>query len=174
MPISPKQLTPIFLIALTPITGISLPYRNLGSTATVTPVVPNTGGLYTQKTFTWRAVTEFASILLINTNISTDSYTILLVMHSNVTAVRFKGEHGFLSLFNIYNKITNNDTISCLDSFLDHHEQLVRPAGTDSVVCWETLIATIHCGKTTRTRGCSSQQSTSCLSSTYFTRMRCC
>ena len=74
------------------------------------------------------------SILLINTNISTDSYSILPVMHSDVTAVCFKGEHGFLSLFNIYNEITNNDTISCLDSFLDHHAQLICPSVTDSVI----------------------------------------
>ena len=74
------------------------------------------------------------SILLINTNISTDSYSIIPVMHSDVTAVRFKGEHGFLSLFNIYNEITNNDTISYLDSFLDHHKHIVRPSGSDNVV----------------------------------------
>ena len=74
------------------------------------------------------------SILLINTNISTDSYSILPIMHSDITAVRFKGEHRFLSLFNIYNEITNNDTISCLDSFLDCHTQLVRPSNTDSIV----------------------------------------
>ena len=55
-------------------------------------------------------------------------------MHSDVTAVRFMGDHSSLSLFNIYNKITNNDTISCLDSFLDRHKQLVRPSITDSVV----------------------------------------
>ena len=38
------------------------------------------------------------SISLINTNISTDSYSILPVMHSDITAVCFKGEHRFLSL----------------------------------------------------------------------------
>ena len=74
------------------------------------------------------------SILLINTNISTDSYSIIPVMHSDVTAVRFKGDHGFLSLFNIYNEITNNDTINYLDSFLDRHEHLVRHSGADNVV----------------------------------------
>ena len=74
------------------------------------------------------------SILLINTNISTDSYSILPVMHSDIMAVHFKGEHRFLSLFNIYNEITNNDTISCLDSFLDRHTQLIHPSVTVSVV----------------------------------------
>ena len=31
-------------------------------------------------------------------------------MHSDVTAVRFKGDNSYLLLFNIYNEITNNDT----------------------------------------------------------------
>ena len=52
------------------------------------------------------------SIILINTNLSTDCYSSLPIMHSDVTAVRFKGENGYLSLFNIYNEITNNDTVS--------------------------------------------------------------
>ena len=43
------------------------------------------------------------SILLINTNLNTDCYSVLPIMHSNVTAVRFKEDNGFLSLFNIYN-----------------------------------------------------------------------
>ena len=55
-------------------------------------------------------------------------------MHSDVTAVRFRGDNGFLSPFNIYNKITNNNTISCLDSFLDCNSHIVWLANTDSVV----------------------------------------
>ena len=74
------------------------------------------------------------SILLINTNLDTDCYSVLPIMHSDVTAVRFKGENGYLSLFNIYNEITNNDTISCLDSYLDRNSHIVRPNNTDSVV----------------------------------------
>ena len=74
------------------------------------------------------------SILHINTNISTDSYTVLPIMNSDVTTVRFHGDHGYLSIFNIYNEITNNDTISALDSFLDRNIQLVRPLGTDHVL----------------------------------------
>ena len=42
------------------------------------------------------------SILLINTNISTDSYTVLPIMNSDVMTVRFKGDHSHLSIFNIY------------------------------------------------------------------------
>ena len=74
------------------------------------------------------------SVLLINTNFHTDCYSILPVMHSDMTVVRFKGDNGFLSLFNIYNEITNNDTISCLDSFFDCNAHIVQPANTDSVI----------------------------------------
>ena len=74
------------------------------------------------------------SIMLINTNISTDSYTVLPIMNSDVTAVRFKGEHGHLSIFNVYNEITNNDTIADLDSFLDRNAQIMRPSGVDHVL----------------------------------------
>ena len=74
------------------------------------------------------------SILLINTNLSTDCYSILPAMHSDITAVRFKAENGYLSLFNIYNEITNNDTINYLDSFLTQNAHLVHPTVRDSVV----------------------------------------
>ena len=55
-------------------------------------------------------------------------------MHSDITAVRFKGDNGFLSIFNVYNEITNNDTINYMDSFLDRNALLVWPSVTDSVV----------------------------------------
>ena len=37
------------------------------------------------------------SVLLINTNLSTDYYSILPLMHSDITAVHFKGQNGYLS-----------------------------------------------------------------------------
>ena len=77
---------------------------------------------------------HICSILLINTNLSTDCYTILLLMHSNITAVCFRGDNSFLSLFNIYNEIIDNDTLTYLDSYLDHNTQLIRPSCQDSVV----------------------------------------
>ena len=46
-------------------------------------------------------------------------------MHSDVTAACFKGDNSYLSLFNIYNKITNNDTIICLDSFFTRNAHLI-------------------------------------------------
>jgi hypothetical protein len=55
-------------------------------------------------------------------------------LHSDVTAVRFKGDNGYLSIFNIYNEITNNDTLACLDLFLDLNAPLVRPSNSDCVL----------------------------------------
>ena len=55
-------------------------------------------------------------------------------MHSDVTAVRFKGTNGFLSVFNIYNEITNNETITCLDSFLTCNAHLICPLPLDCVL----------------------------------------
>ena len=46
-------------------------------------------------------------------------------MHSDITAIQFKGANRFLSVFNIYNEITNNDTITCLDSFLTRNAHLI-------------------------------------------------
>ena len=74
------------------------------------------------------------SILLINTNISTDCYSILPIMHSDIMAIRFKGDNGFLSVFNVYNEITNNDTLSALENYLDLNERLIRPTTTDCVI----------------------------------------
>jgi hypothetical protein len=74
------------------------------------------------------------SILLINTNLSTDCYTILPLLHSDITAVRFKGDNSYLSIFNIYNEITNNNTLTCLDLFLDLNGPLVQPSNSDNVL----------------------------------------
>ena len=49
-------------------------------------------------------------------------------------AVRFKGDNGFLSVFNIYNEITNNDTLKSLDNFYDLNKRLIRPMNMDCVV----------------------------------------
>ena len=46
---------------------------------------------------------------LVNTNLSTDCYSILPLMHTDIIAICFKGENGYLSFFNVYNGITNNN-----------------------------------------------------------------
>ena len=55
-------------------------------------------------------------------------------MHSDITAVCFKGANGFLSIFNIYNEINNNDTLACLDSFSDLNTHIIQPAVSDRIL----------------------------------------
>jgi endonuclease/exonuclease/phosphatase family metal-dependent hydrolase len=74
------------------------------------------------------------SVLLINTNIYTDSYIAIPIMHSDITGIHFKGVNGSLSVINIYNEITNNDTMSYLDSFLDANICMVRPTEADHMI----------------------------------------
>lgn len=71
------------------------------------------------------------SIILVNTNISTDSYIPLNIPHSDITAIRLKGEFGHCSLFNIYNDCTNNSTTDALRMYLDTNAQVALPSPTD-------------------------------------------
>ena len=53
----------------------------------------------------------FRSIILINSNLSTDSYETLDVPSNDITAIRIRTEQGYVSIFNIYNDCTHNDTL---------------------------------------------------------------
>ena len=114
------------------------------------------------------------SILLINTNISTDCYTILLIKHSDVTAMHFKGDNGFLSVFNVYNEITNNDTPKALDNYYSLNECLICPKATNCVI-WLGDFNRHHpiWGMTT-TSTCLSLKIASPRLSTCYTNMICC
>jgi len=61
------------------------------------------------------------SLLMINTNISTDSYTQLDVPSSNITAACFIGPYGNLTLFNIYNNCNHNDSLLDIAGYLSSH-----------------------------------------------------
>jgi Endonuclease-reverse transcriptase len=74
------------------------------------------------------------SVLLINTNITTDCYSALPIYHSDITGVRFRGPHSSLSLINVYNEITNNDTTGCLYLFLNANPLLARPLASDHMI----------------------------------------
>lgn len=74
------------------------------------------------------------SIILINTNISTDSYISFDIQHSDITAIRLSGEFGHCSIFNIYNDCTNNDTLTTLDSFLTTSAHVARPTLNDHML----------------------------------------
>jgi len=95
------------------------------------------------------------SVLLINTNLSTDCYSIIPVKHSNITAVRFKGENGYLSLFNIYNEITNNDTISFLDDYVNQNSLFIRPPFRIVSFGWGILIVITQFGNMKTTNASS-------------------
>ena len=69
-----------------------------------------------------------------NINISMDCYCTLLIFHSDITGVCFKGPNGSLSLVNVYNEITNNDTTDCLNLFLSVNPLLVRPTALDHMI----------------------------------------
>ena len=66
------------------------------------------------------------SIILINTNISTDSYTTLNIPHSNISTLCLTGDFGSCSIFNIYNDC-NNSTIEALNLFLMTNPNEVLP-----------------------------------------------
>ena len=55
-------------------------------------------------------------------------------MHSDIMAIHFRGDNGFLSVFNIYNEITNNDTLKALENYSDLNECLIRPTTTDCII----------------------------------------
>src|ERR1700736_2191977 len=74
------------------------------------------------------------SVLLINTNINTDSYTMLLIPHSDIVGVHFTGANGSLTVINVYNEITNNSTTDCLDSFLTANPRMVRLSASDHML----------------------------------------
>ena len=61
------------------------------------------------------------SLILINTNIFTETYSILDIHSSNISTIRFKGEFGQCSLFNIYNDCTHNNTLNTLHEYLDNN-----------------------------------------------------
>ena len=58
----------------------------------------------------------------------------LPILSNDITAACFSGELGHLSLFNIYNDCTHNESTTSLASFLSSNLSLVLPAPTDSMV----------------------------------------
>ena len=74
------------------------------------------------------------SIILVNSNISTDAYTPLPIPHSNITAIHLKGELGYSSIFNIYNNCTNNSTINTLHTYLHGNLASILPSPTDHML----------------------------------------
>ena len=74
------------------------------------------------------------SIILINTNISTNIYTTLDIPCSDIMAVRLKGDFSYCSIFNIYNDCTNNNTTTALQNYLSTHSSEALPSPTDHML----------------------------------------
>ena len=72
------------------------------------------------------------SIMLINTNISTDTYTQLKIQHSDITTICLKGDFSSCSIFNIYNNCNDNSTTDHLHAFLN--PELALPSPTDHML----------------------------------------
>lgn len=77
---------------------------------------------------------HICSIILVNTNISMNSYTSLDIPSSDITAIHFRGKFGHCSIFNIYNNCTNNNTIDALCAYLNNHPQVAPSSPTDHML----------------------------------------
>jgi len=56
---------------------------------------------------------------MINSNIATDTYIQLAIPSTDITTVLFNREFEHLSIFNIYNDCTYNDTLTALNKYLE-------------------------------------------------------
>ena len=74
------------------------------------------------------------SIILINSNISTDAYSQIPVPCPDITAVRFHGEHGTLSLLNVYNDCSHNDSFTELSRHLLANQPPSTPSPVDPMI----------------------------------------
>ncbi|GLB41456.1 putative encoded by [Lyophyllum shimeji] len=65
---------------------------------------------------------------------ATDAYTLLDVPSPDITAVCFNSDFGHLSIFNIYNDCSHNDSLTVLSAFLSSSLRLVRPSFRDHML----------------------------------------
>ena len=76
--------------------------------------------LYPSNHFTYDSP-HTRSLLLINTNISTDAYFQLDILSSYITAIQILGLHGPMFIFNIYNDCHHNDSLTITNNYLSAH-----------------------------------------------------
>ena len=74
------------------------------------------------------------SIMLINTNISTNMYTTLDIPSGDIMAICLKGNYGHCSIFNIHNNCMNNNVTMALHDYLSTHNPDVLPSPTDHML----------------------------------------
>jgi len=71
---------------------------------------------------------------MINTNIAKDTYIQLTIPNNDIMAIHFNGEFGHLSLFNIYNNCTHNDSLSSLSTYLSSSHYIAQPTPNDHMI----------------------------------------
>ena len=71
---------------------------------------------------------------MINTNIATDAYTQLTIPNNDIMAIPFNGEFGHLSLFNIYNDCTHNNSLSSLSTYLSSSHHIAQPTPNNHMI----------------------------------------
>ena len=74
------------------------------------------------------------SIILVNTNLSTNMYTTLDIPCGDISAIRLQGDFGHCSIFNIYNDCTNNNTTTALRNYLTDHRPDALPSPNDHML----------------------------------------
>ena len=82
---------------------------------------PNTHQKHPEKT---------RSIILVNTNLHTDTWKQIDFQHPYITAVELRGAFGTLQIFNIYNDCNNNSSLTHLSNYMrnrDNHLQAEGP-----------------------------------------------
>jgi hypothetical protein len=69
------------------------------------------------------------SLLLINTDILSDSWKQLNIQHPDITAIELKGPFGTIRIINIYNDCNNNNALAQVSIFMrDRVQHVGRPA----------------------------------------------
>ena len=74
------------------------------------------------------------SVILINTNISTDMYTVLDILSSDITVFCLKGDFGHCTIFNIYNDCSNNNIALALQTYLEINEHTMLPSPSNHML----------------------------------------
>ena len=74
------------------------------------------------------------SIILVNTNISTEAYTTHDIPSGDITTIHLRGDFSCCTIFNIYNDCTNNNTIRSLNNYLATHAHTLTPEPTNHMI----------------------------------------
>ena len=73
------------------------------------------------------------SVILVNTNLVTDTWKQIQLQHPDITAIEMTGEFGTLRIINVYNDCNNNSTLTHLSAYMrnrDHQRYTVGPLNT--------------------------------------------